>query len=116
MARFVKEVNKKHYYFSIVDYGKIIDAFFADEDEAVGKPVEWYEQNKKRVWAAHFKLYNETENILERIEDLDDCSLSPLYRHLGQDDEDFIFESREEAVKEYTSHIEQAIADRLYNL
>ena len=116
MAKYMREVNKKRYYFSIEDYGKIIDAHFAYEDEAAGRPVGWYDQNRERVWDAHFRLYNETENILERIEDQDDCSLFPLYRHLGQDDEDFIFESREEAEKEYISQIDQAIADRLYDL
>ena len=108
-------VNKNHYYFSIVAYGRIIDAFFADEGEAAGKPVSWYEQNKKAVWAANFKLYNETEHILERIKD-PECDLQPLYRWLGQDDEDFIFESREAAEKEYTQQIYDSIADQLYDL
>ena len=109
------KVNKNHYYFSLDAYGKIIDAFFAYEDEAIGKPVSWYEQNKKAVWAANFKLYTETENILERIKD-PECSLFPLYRGLGQDDSDYVFETREEAEKEYTDHINQSIADRLYDL
>ena len=108
-------VNKKHYYFSVEAYGKIIDAHFAYEDEAVGRPVEWYEQNKKAVWAANFKLYNETEKILSRIKD-PDCDLFPLYRWLGQDEEDYIFETREQAEKEYISQIDQSIADRLYDL
>ena len=109
------QVNKNHYYFSVEDYGAIIDAHFAYEDEAIGKPVEWYEKNRKAVWNAKFRLYSETENILQRIQD-PDCALFPLYRHLGQDDEDFIFESREQAEKEYISQIDQAIADRLYDL
>lgn len=106
-------VNKKHYYFSVEDYGAIIDAHFADEEYC--KPVSWYEQHRKAVWDAKFRLYTETENILQRIKD-PDCTLFPLYRWLGQDDADFIFETREEAEKEYIDHINQAIADRMYNL
>ena len=108
-------INKNHYYYSIEDYGKIIDAHFSYEDEAVGKPVEWYEQHKKAVWDAHFRLYTETENILNRIKD-PDCMLQPLYRWLGQDDEDFIFASREEAEREYINQINDSIANRLYDL
>lgn len=111
-----RAVDKRRYYFSIDSYSKIIDAYFAYEDEAIGKPVEWYEQNKKAVWTAHFKLYNETENILRKAEDPDDFSLFPLYRWLGENDEDYIFNSREEALKEYESQINQSIADRLYDI
>lgn len=110
-----RAVDKRRYYFSLNSYSKIIDAYFADEDEAVGKPVEWYHQNMKAVWAKHFKLYNETDRILEKVLD-PECPLTPLYRWLGQDDEDYIFASREEALKEYENQINQAIADRLYNL
>ena len=108
-------VNKKHYYFSVEDFGAIVDAHFAYEDEAVGKPVSWLYDHRKAVWNAKFRLYVETENILNRLKD-ENCALFPLYRWSGQDDEDFIFETREAAEKEYTEHIEQAIADRLYDL
>ena len=108
------KVNKNHYYYSVEDFGAIIDAHFAYED-AAGKPVSWLEQHQKNVWNAKFRLYVETENILNRIKD-PDCALFPLYRGLGQDDEDFIFATREEAEKEYTDHINQSIADRLYDL
>lgn len=110
-----RAVDKRHYYYSIDSYSKIIDAIFADEDEAVGRPVEWYEQNKKAVWEKHFKLYNETERILKKVQD-PECPLTQLYRWLGQDDEDYIFASREEALKEYEDQINQSVADRLYNL
>ena len=113
MARTI-EVNKKHYYFSVEDYGAIIDAHFA-YDEAAGRPVGWLDQHRKAVWNAKFRLYVETENILNRIKD-PDCNLFPLYRWLGQDDEDYIFETREEAEKEYIDQINQSIADRLYDL
>ena len=116
MATMMRAVDKRRYYFSINSYGKIMDAIFAYEDEAVGRPVDWYEKNKDAVWAAHFKLYNETEDILRKAEDPDDFSLMPLYRWLGQDEEDYIFSSREEALKEYESQINQAVADRLYDL
>lgn len=112
----MRQVDKRRYYFPIESFGKIIDAHFAYEDEAIGKPVEWYDQNRKAVWAKHFKLYNETENILKKAEDPDNFELFPLYRGLGQEDADFIFETREEALKEYESQIERSIADRLYNL
>ena len=107
-------VNKNHYYFSVDDYGAIIDAHFAYE-EAAGKPVEWLNDHRKAVWDAKFRLYVETEKILERIKD-PACSLFPLYRWLGQDDEDYIFESRQDAEKEYIDQINRAIADRLYDL
>lgn len=107
-------VNKNHYYFSIDDYGAIIDAHFA-YDDAVGKPVEWLDQHRKATWNDRFRLYTETENILQRIQD-PDCHLFPLYRWLGQDEEDFIFATREEAEKEYADHINQSIADRIYDL
>ena len=112
----MRAVDKRRYYILIDSYGKIMDAQFADEDEAVGRPVEWYEQNKKAVWAAHFKVYQETEAILKKAEDPNDFTFFPLYRHLGQDEEDFLFDSKEDALKEYESHINQSIADRLYNL
>ena len=102
--------NKKHYYFSIEDYGKITDA-----------PFEYYrngyerDQTMKAIWAAHFKLYTETDRILERIKD-PDCPLFPLYRGFGDDDEDYIFETREEAESEYEAHINMSIGDRMYNL
>ena len=111
-----RAVNKNRYYFSIAAYGKIIDAHFAYENEAIGKPVSWYERNKKAVWDANFRLYNETEKILEKAEDPNNFELFPLYRGLGQDDEDYIFESREEAEREYIAQIDQSIADRLYDL
>ena len=103
-------VNRKHYYFSVDAYGKIEDAFFAYYRNQ-------YERDRamKAVWAANFKLYNETENILAKIKD-PNCDLFPLYRGLGTDDEDYIFETREEAEKEYTDHINESIADRLYDL
>lgn len=103
-------VNKKHYYFDVMAMGEIEDAFFADYRNGDER-----KRIMKSVWDANFKLYNETENILKRIED-PRCNLFPLYRWLGQDDEDYIFETREEAEKEYTDHINQAIADRLYDL
>ena len=108
----MRAVDKRRYYFSIDAYGKIIDAFF-DTD---GRTGDWIRANRKAVWDANFKLYNETEDILRRIEDQDDWSLTPLYRWLGQDDEDFIFDSREEALKEYENQIYTSIADRLYDL
>lgn len=105
-------VNKKHYYFSVEAYGKIIDSHFEDYS---GRPCAYRDQHIKAVWDANFKLYNETENILKKIED-PECDLFPLYRWLGQDDEDYIFETREQAEKEYTDQINQSIADRLYDL
>ena len=107
--------NKKHYYFDVEAFGRIIDAHFAYEDEAIGRPVEWYEQNKKAVWNRDFKLYSETDRILERVQN-PDCTLFPLYRHLGQDEDDYIFETREDAEREYTSQIDREIADKLYDL
>ena len=104
------KVNKKHYYFCVMAMGRIEDAYFADYRDG-------YERKRimKEVWDANFKLYNETENILKKMED-PRCTLFPLYRWLGQDDEDYIFNSREEAEKEYIDHINIAIADRQYNL
>ena len=103
-------VNKKHYYFDVMAMGRIEDAWFADY-----RSKEERERTLKAVWDANFKLYTETENILERIKD-PCCNLFPLYRHLGQDDDDFIFETREEAEKEYSEHIDINIADRFYDL
>ena len=104
------QVNKKHYYFSCTAKGKIVDAHFADYTNRFEA-----ERIIKDTWAANFRLYTETENILQRIQD-PDCALFPLYRGLGLDDEDFIFATREEAEKEYTDHINQSIADRFYDL
>ena len=112
----MRTVDKRRYYISIDSYGKIMDALFADEDEAAGRSVDWYEQNKKAVWNAHFKVYAETEAILKKAEDPTDFTYFPLYRGLGQTEEDFLFDSREEALKEYEDHINQSVADRLYNL
>ena len=103
-------VNKKHYYFSLDAYSAIIDAHFADYQSTAE-----YDRKTKAVWSSKFVLYNETENILKKIQD-PDCNLFPLYRWLGQDDEDFVFESREEAEREYADHINQSIANRLYDL
>ena len=103
-------VNKKHYYFDVMAMGRIEDAYFAHY-----KSKEERERIMKEVWDANFKLYAETEKILERIKD-PRCNLFPLYRHLGQDDEDYIFETREAAEKEYTEHINTSIFDRLYDL
>ena len=108
-------VNKNHYYYSIDDFAAIIKAHFSYEDEAVGKSVDWYGKHCKAVWDAKFRLYTETENILEKVQDVD-CPLTPLYRGLGQEDDDFIFATREEALREYEAQIGQAIADREYNL
>lgn len=103
-------VNKKHYYFDVMACGRIEDAWFADY-----RSKEERERIMKEVWDANFKLYTETENILKRIED-PRCDLFPLYRHLGQDDDDYIFETREDAEREYMEHINIAIADRYYDL
>lgn len=103
-------VNKKHYYFSVKAFGKIEDAhfaYYADRFEA--------ERAMKAVWSENFKLYNETEDILSKIQDAN-CLLFPLYRGIGKDESDFVFETREEAEKEYREHIDQAIADRMYDL
>ena len=109
----MRAVDKRRYYFSIDGYGKIIDAFF---DDCAGRPVSYYEQHKKAVWDANFKLYVETEDILKKAENPEDFSLFPLYRNLGQDESDFLFNSREEALREYEDQIGQSIADRLYDL
>ena len=106
-----RAVDTRRFYFSIEAYGKIIDAYFDYE----GKTLDWYVQNKRAVWMANFKLYTETESILARIED-PECDLFPLYRGLGEDDEDFIFASRDDAYQEYEDHINDSIADKLYNL
>lgn len=106
-----RKVDKRRYYFSIDAYGKIIDAYFADYRSSYER-----DQVQKAIWTANFKLYNETENILKKVEDPNNFELFPLYRGIGQDDEDFLFNSREEALKEYEDHINQSIADRLYDL
>ena len=103
-------VNKKHYYFDVMAMGRIEDAWFADY-----RSKEDRERSLKAVWDANFKLYTETEKILERIKD-PRCDLFPQYRNLGQDDADYIFESREEAEREYSEHINISIADRFYDL
>ena len=109
MAQAMK-VNKKHYYFCVRAMGRIEDAHFADYRDKYER-----ERVMKAVWDSNFKLYNETENILKKIED-PYCTLFPLYRWLGQDDEDYIFETREEAEKEYIDQINTSIANRLYDL
>jgi len=108
------EVNKKHYYFDVKDYGDIVDSHLAYE-EAAGRPVELLTQHIKDVWSAKFRLYSETENILQRVKD-PSSTLFPLYRNLGEDPEDFIFDTREAAESEYRDHISQSVADRLYDL
>ena len=103
-------VNKKHYYFSLDAMSRIEEAYFADYRSGHER-----EQTMKAVWYANFKLYTETEKILDRIKD-PHCDLFPLYRGLGQEDAEFEFDTREQAEKEYTEHINISIADRLYDL
>ena len=106
-----RAVDKRRYYFSIDAYGEITDAPFAYYRNGYER-----DQKMKAIWTANFKLYNETENILKKVEDPENFSLCPLYRNFGDNDEDFIFNSREEAEKEYMDHINMSIADRMYNL
>ena len=95
-------VNPKHYYLKIEEYGRIIDALEADY---AGMSCSKIPEIKKRAWDANFKLYRETESILKRAADPEDFTYFPLYRSIGKDPEDFEFNSREEALKEYEYQI-----------
>ena len=76
-----------------------------------------YEADKriKAVWNLNFRLYPETEKILDSIKD-PDCSLFPLYRGIGSSESDYLFDTLADAEREYTAHIDEAIADQMYDL
>ena len=111
-----RTVDKRRYYFSIAANSRIIDAITDRNGDSIGRPVEWHDQHCKAVWAADFKLYNETEGILAKAEDPNDFSLWPLYRGLGTDDDDYIFSSRQEALDEYERQIGRRVDEWLYDL
>ena len=95
-------VNQKHYYFKLNEYSEITDVF---ESNYAGMLCSDIPLLRERTWKQNFKLYRETEYILKKVSDPDDFTYCPLYRHLGQDDEDFEFDSKEEALREYESQI-----------
>ena len=95
-------VNKKHYYIKMSEYGEIINTMTSD---FTGMPCDRIPEIKKACWEKNFKVYQETEQILEQAQNPDDFTWFPLYRWLGQDDEDYEFNTMEDALKEYESHL-----------
>ena len=111
----MRAADKRRYYFSIEMYGKIMDAL--DELHfGSGRSLDYYKRNVENAWAVYFKLYRETDELLKKAEDPNDFSLYPLYRNLGQDEKDFLFDTEEEAMKEYESHIYESLANKMYDL
>lgn len=105
--------NKKHYYFKISMYSRIMDSIFND---CVGLPVEEYYSNRKAVWDECFKVYQETDEILAEIQGNTDTDYFPLHKWLGTDEEDYLFDSMEDALKQYENEINESVADRMYDL
>ena len=99
-------VNTKHYYIKLSEYSTIIDSH---EKDYAGMLCSEIPQIMKRVWDQNFRIYRETEYILKKASDPEDFTYFPLYRHLGQDDRDFEFNSKDEALREYESQIGEEI-------
>lgn len=100
-------VNPKHYYSKIEEYSNIMDVF--ERMNYAGMLCSEIPSLRKRTWEKNFKLYRETEYILKKVSDPNDFTYFPLYRHLGQDDADYEFNSKEEALEEYESQIGESI-------
>lgn len=101
-------INPKHYYIKLDEYGKILDVL-EERIDFSGMPCSAISALKKRTWDQNFRLYRETEYILKKVSDPDDFTYYPLYRNLGQEDKDFEFNNREEALREYESHIGEEV-------
>ena len=104
--------NKYHYYLKISEYGELIDTLTGD---FAGIECNKIPLIKKACWEKNFKLYRETYKILQKANDPEDFTYFPLYRSLGQEDSDFEFLTKEDALKEYENQINESVFDHLYD-
>lgn len=97
-----RKVDNRHYYYDTKSMRKLVAAYFDRDEGSDGIDQE--------TWNRYFKLYNETENILNRIDD-PDCTLWRLSR-IGYPDGD-IFDSREAAERCYEDEIFNRITEAM---